>query len=91
MDEWQFRWVGVGEGVVVDWQSASKRFEMAVRPIANGKDSKISCHFTNAWYFPGLLVQAVMHLSCTLDQEMLELHRHEGSGANNSTFISHQS
>lgn len=85
-DEWQSRCVGVVGGGCVDWQSASKRFEMAVRPMANGKDSKISCHFADACIpgSPAGFVQGVMRVSCTLDQEVLQVHKHECSGANRS-------
>lgn len=48
--EWQSRWVGGGGGFGLGGlgKSASKRFEMAVRPMTNGMNSKISCHFANA-------------------------------------------
>lgn len=86
MDEWQFRWVGVGR---VWWWIGSQppsAFEMAVPPMANGKDSKISCHFANAcidldWY----------RVSCTSlalwTKKWFQLHQHECSGANNSAEL----
>lgn len=61
-----FGWIG---------KSASKRFEMAVRPMTNGMNSKISCHFVNAsiparssWICSGC------HASfLPLDQEMMRV------------------